>query len=122
VIPITNTSLLNRIYVHNDTIFLDTYYFARFNSTFYKNLILAIDQPFINLENDFVTLKAKGDILLIEYFNSRIGQAQSNILTHNSNLNPLFIEDDVDLTLEYKRSFEDVEMNSYDTKLLEMIL
>jgi hypothetical protein len=44
-----------------------------------------------------------------------MGGAHSNFLTHNSNLNPLWIEEDAILTLKYKISYEYIENNSYGT-------
>jgi hypothetical protein len=71
---------LNIIFEYNNRMFFTIFYFAFFNSAFYKNPNVAIDHPFINLENDIATLETHDDILLLGDFNARIGRAPSNIL------------------------------------------
>jgi len=72
-----------------DTIFLSNYYYAPFNSTFYNNPNFVIGHPFINLGNDIATIKYRRYIFLLRYFNVMTRRDQSNILTHNINLNLL---------------------------------
>jgi hypothetical protein len=78
--------------------YIDIFYFAPIDSTFYKKKILDNNCPFNNLEQAIYSLKNKGNILLLGEFNARIATKQATLLSTDSNHNPLWLDEDLVLS------------------------
>jgi hypothetical protein len=65
-------------------------------------------------------LKNEGNILLLGDFNSRTATKQATLLRPNSNHNPLWLDGDLVLSNNYKRSSEDLIENLFGTELVKL--
>jgi hypothetical protein len=80
------------------------------------------NSPYNNLEQDIYSLKNEGNILLLGVFNARIATKQATLLSNDSNHNPLWLDEDLDLYNSYKRSFEDLIENLFGTELVKLCI
>jgi hypothetical protein len=100
--------------------YIEFFYFAHINSTFYKKNNLDNNCPYNNLEQDIYSLKNEGNILLLGDFNARTTTKQDTLLSNDSNHNPLWLDEDIVLSNSYKRSSEDLIENLFGTKLVKL--
>ena len=68
--------------------YIEIFYFAPINSTFYKKNNLDSNCPYNNLERDIYSLKSGCNILMLGEFNARTATNQATILSNDSNHNP----------------------------------
>ena len=53
-------------------------------------------------------------------FNARTSSNQSILLSNYSNLNPIYLDKDLELINMYKRSFEDLDENLFGSELCKL--
>jgi hypothetical protein len=94
--------------------------FSPINSTFYKKNNLDNNCPYNNLEQDIYSLKNEGNILLLGDFNAMTATKQTTLLSIDSNHNPLWLHEDLVLSNDYKRSYEDLIENLFGTELVKL--
>jgi hypothetical protein len=100
--------------------YIEIFYFAPINSTFYKKNNLDSNCPYNNLEEDIYSLKNEGNILLLEDFNVRTTTKQATLLSIDSNHNPLWLDEDLVLSNSYKIRSEDLIKNLFGTELVKI--
>jgi hypothetical protein len=72
------------------------------NSTFYKKNNLNKNCPYNSLEQD----RNECSILLLRDFNARTTTNQAILLSNGSNPNPLWLDEDLDLTTDTKETLK----------------
>jgi hypothetical protein len=92
--------------INAKNIYIEAYYCAPINSTFYKKKNLDKNCPYKNLKQYIYNLRNEGSILLLGHFNARIATNQSILLINDSNSNPLWLDEDLVFTNRYKRNSE----------------
>jgi hypothetical protein len=95
--------------------YIEIFYFAPINSTFYKKNNLDRNCPYNNLEQDIYNLKNEGNILLLRDFIARTTTKQDTLLRTDSNHNLLWLDEDLFLSNSYKISSEDLIENLFCT-------
>ena len=83
-------------------------FFAPINSNFYKKTNLDKNCPYDHLEHDISSLRKEGIIILMGDFNAWTSSNQAILLRNYSNLNPVLLDEYLELDNKYKRSSEDI--------------
>lgn len=104
---------LHKIDPFNQYIWIDI-----FDSNIRKNLDK--NRHFNTLEKDIHNVRNEGNILLFGDFNARIVTNQAIMLNNNSNPDPLWLDEDGNLANRFKRNFEYINENLFDTELLKL--
>lgn len=94
-------------------IFLAICYFTPINTISYKKNNLDKNCPFNTLERDIYNLRNEGNILLLGDFNGRTATNQVIMLSNNSNLDPLWLDEDSNLANRFKRNSKDIIENLF---------
>jgi hypothetical protein len=97
-------------------------YFEPINYTFYKKNNLDKNCSYNNLEQDIYNLKNEGNILLLGEFIARTATKQDTLLSNDANHNPLWLDEDLVLSNNYKRSSKYLTENFFGIDLVKLCI
>ena len=75
---------------------------------------------FNSLEKDIFNLRNDGNILLLGDFNARTATNQAITLSNNTNPKPLWLDEDSNVAIKFKRKYEHIIENLFGTKLIKI--